>query len=289
MHVVIGQTLLGRYTVESLVAEGGMGIVYRARDRNGGAVGIKRMRGDVHASAELLARFQREASVQAMLTHPNIATLHAVGATDDGGLFFVMELVEGEGLADALRSGPLAPARAINIAVEVLSALHYAHQLGLVHRDLKVDNVLLARPTSARGEQAKVIDFGLVKLLGETFGDLAQGLTADGALFGTPQYMAPEHITGDTIDARTDLYAMGVLLFVMLTGAPPFDGEQVTEIWRAHLTAPVPSLVDIRPELHDPDLDAIVSTLLAKNPDERFDSARAAKRALQSVGQMSRR
>ncbi|MBL4688189.1 MAG: serine/threonine protein kinase [Nannocystaceae bacterium] len=280
---MIGQTLLGRYTVESLVAEGGMGIVYRARDRHGGTVGIKRMRGDVEASAELLARFQREASVQAMLMHPNIATLHAVGATDDGGLFFVMELVEGEGLAEALKSGPLAPRRAISIAVQVLSALHYAHQMGLVHRDLKVDNILLAQSSGGGAEQAKVIDFGLVKLLGETFSELDQGLTADGALFGTPQYMAPEHIIGAPIDARTDLYAMGVLLFIMLTGQPPYDYPQVTDTWRAHLTAPVPSIAEVNPAADDPDLDAIVTTLLAKNPDERFDSARAARRALESV------
>lgn len=282
---MIGQTLLGRYTVESLVAEGGMGIVYRATDRSGGVVGIKRMRGDVQASAELLARFEREANVQSMLTHPNIATLHAVGATDDGGLFFVMELVEGQGLADALRDGPLPPRRAVAIAVQVLSALHYAHQFGLVHRDLKVDNVLLAQPEGPGApESAKVIDFGLVKLLGETFGDRGQGLTADGALFGTPQYMAPEHITGNEIDARTDLYAMGVLLFIMLTGRPPFDGSEVTEIWRAHLQAPIPSLHEANSDLDEPDLDAIVTTLLAKHADERFQNARAAARALQAAG-----
>lgn len=279
---MIGQTLLGRYTIEALVGEGGMGLFYRARDHSGRAVGIKKMKGDVLASAELLARFEREAKAHAMLTHPNIAALHAVGATDDGGLFFVMELVEGEGLVQAIEAGPLAPARALTIALQVLSALSYAHQLGLVHRDLKADNVLLGRRHDGT-DRAKVIDFGLVKMLGDTFGGSIQGLTADGALFGTPQYMAPEQITGEGVDGRTDLYAFGVLLFAMLTGSVPFDHEQVTEIWRAHLQAEVPSIRTYNPGLDDPDLDAVVGTLLAKRADERFSNARAAARALRSV------
>lgn len=279
---MIGQTLLGRYTIEALVGEGGMGLFYRARDLSGRVVGIKRMKGDVLASAELLARFEREAKAHAMLTHPNIAALHAVGATDDGGLFFVMELVEGEGLAQALEAGPMAPARAISIALQVLSALSYAHQLGLVHRDLKADNVLLARKHDG-SDRAKVIDFGLVKMLGDTFGGSLQGLTADGALFGTPQYMAPEQIMGEGVDGRTDLYAFGVLLFLMLTGRVPYDHEQVTEIWRSHLQAEIPSIVGTAAGLDDPDLDAVVATLLAKRPNERFSNARAAGRALRAV------
>ena len=283
---VIGETLLGRYVVEALVGEGGMGVVYRARDRDGTVVGIKRMRGEVQASAELLARFEREAAAQSMLTHPNIATLHAVGAARDGGLFFVMELVEGQGLADALRHGPLARGRAVRIAGEVLSALGHAHQFGLIHRDLKVDNVLLARPQGpGTPEQAKLIDFGLVKLLGDLHaGDVAAGITQDGELFGTPRYMAPEHIRGNPCDARADLYAVGVLLFIMLTGKPPYDSTAITEIFRAHLQAPIPSLTSANPDLVDAeDLDAIVTTLLAKDPTERFQSARAAARALQNA------
>jgi serine/threonine-protein kinase len=281
---VIGQTLLGRYTVEELVAEGGMGVVYRARDlATGGAVGIKRLRGDVEASAELLARFEREANVQAMLNHPNIAALYAVGAAEDGALFMVMELVDGESLGDAVASGALPPARAIRIATQVLRALDYAHQFELVHRDLKPDNVLLAQPGTG-SEQAKVIDFGLVKLLGDVYGDGAasRGVTAAGSLFGTPQYMAPEFITGEGVDARIDLYAMGVMLFVMLTGRPPYDHTEITELWRMHLYAPIPPLVSFAPHLTDGHLDAIVSTLLAKRPDERFETAGAAARALQS-------
>jgi serine/threonine-protein kinase len=282
---VIGQTLLGRYTVQSLVAEGGMGVVYRATDPAGRVVGVKRMRTEMSATAEVLARFEREAKAQSMLTHPNIAAIHAVGATKDGVPFFVMELVEGPGLAQELERGPLPVARALRIGGQVLSALSYAHQFGLVHRDLKPDNVLLAAPRGpGQFEQAKVIDFGLVKLLDDMqAGESAGALTAQGVLFGTPQYMSPEHITGETIDARSDLYAMGVLLFVMLTGRPPFDHPEITELWRAHMHAPIPSLSQFNPALTDPDLDAVVSTLLAKRRDDRFDSATAARRALLSV------
>jgi serine/threonine protein kinase len=282
---VIGQTLLGRYVVERVVAEGGMGVVYLARDAAGGVVGIKRMRADIAVSAELLARFEREASVQAMLTHPNIARLFAAGRTDDGALFLVMELVEGEGLDQALWHGPLLPARALGIAKQVLSALHYAHQLGLVHRDLKPENVLLARAEGGRPEQAKVIDFGLVKLLDDVMvgGASAPGLTVGGSLFGTPEYMSPEHITGGAIDARSDLYALGILLFAMLTGRPPFQSAEITDLWRAHLGAPIPPVRSLNPALVDPDYDEILALLLAKRPEDRFESAFAAARALHSI------
>lgn len=282
---MIGQRLLGRWVVEHVVAEGGMGVVYRARDAHGGVVGIKRMRADIPASAELLARFEREVSVQSMLIHPNIARLFAAGRTDDGALFLVMELVEGEGLDRALQRGPLDPARALDIARQVLSALHYAHQLGLVHRDLKPENVLLARAQPGQPEQAKVIDFGLVKLLDDVLGGggSAPGLTADGTLDGTPEYMSPEHITGRSIDARTDLYAVGVLLFAMLTGRPPFQSHEIAEVWRAHLSGPIPSVRTFHPGLLDPDYDAILGHLLAKEPEDRFDTAYAAARALQHL------
>jgi eukaryotic-like serine/threonine-protein kinase len=282
---VIGQTLLGRYVVEQVVAEGGMGVVYRARDAHGGVVGIKRMRTDITASAELLARFEREASVQAMLTHPNIARLFAAGRATDGALFLVMELVEGEGLDHALSRGPIAPARAVAIARQVLSALHYAHQFGLVHRDLKPENVLLARAENGRPEQAKVIDFGLVKLLDDLGAgeSSSPGLTVAGSVFGTPEYMSPEHITGGPIDARSDLYAVGVVLFAMLTGRPPFESADITDLWRAHLGAPIPSVRGLQPAIAGPDLDDILALLLAKRPEDRFESAFAAARALHSV------
>jgi serine/threonine protein kinase len=278
---VIGQVLLDRYTVQRQLGEGGMGVVYRAVDERGEPVAIKVLHATIASSPDLVARFEREAAAQAILAHPNIATLHAVGVTDDGGMFFVLELIEGHDLAIALESGPLAPDRAIAITKQILSGLHHAHQFGMVHRDLKPENVLLAR--TAAGEQAKLIDFGLVKLVTTVLGEEeGRRLTRTGVVFGTPQYMSPEQMRGEAVDARSDLYALGIVLCEMLTGRRPFEAEEVTELWQAHLSAPVPSLAELGGPV-DPNLDAIVATLLAKRPDERFASAHAARRALDSL------
>jgi serine/threonine protein kinase len=280
---VIGQILLDRFTVQAELGEGGMGVIYRATDERGQPVAIKRLHASVATSAELTARFQREAAAQAMLSHPNIAALHAVGVTDDGGMFFVMELIDGHDLATELEHGPLVPARALALTRQLLSGLHHAHQFGLVHRDLKPENVLLARTPG--GEQAKIIDFGLVKMLDDVLGPSeCQRLTRTGMIFGTPDYMSPEQILAEPVDARTDLYAVGILLFELLTGQRPFEFEEVTDLWRAHIGKQPPSLASINPRLGGyPDLEAIVQTLLAKRPDERFGSALAARRALESV------
>lgn len=288
---MIGQILLDRYAVQEQLGEGGMGVVYRAVDERGDSVAIKVLHATVASSPDLVARFEREASAHAMLSHPNIAALHAVGVTDDGGMFFVLEYVEGHDLATLLDDGPLAPVRAVAITKQLLSGLHHAHQFGMIHRDLKPENVLLAR-TAAGLETAKLIDFGLVKLVSAVFGEEeGRRLTRTGVVFGTPQYMSPEQMCGTPIDPRSDLYAVGIMLCEMLTGRRPFEAEEVTELWQRHLSAPVPSLTELAgprlaefPELGDPNLDAIAATLLAKRPDERFASAHAARRALDGLG-----
>jgi serine/threonine protein kinase len=275
----VGNVLLDRYEVVGQIGEGGMGIVYRAVDRKGGIVAIKRLHADIAATPGIMTRFEREASAHAMLAHPNIASLHAVGSTEGGELFFVMELVEGESLAHVLRRGPLPRTEALRLAKQILSALHHAHQLGMVHRDLKPDNVLLDRRSGST--VAKVIDFGLVKMLQNVLGPAeCQRLTVTGMVFGTPGYMPPEQILGREIDARTDLYSFGIMLFEMLTGTLPFDSEEVSVMWNMHLYAPVPSLADRASDVASSDLDAVIQALLAKTPDGRFDSALAVIRAL---------
>jgi serine/threonine-protein kinase len=217
-----------------------------------------------------------------MLAHPNIAALHAVGASEGGEMFFVMEYVDGHDLGSELEHGRLEPRRAIAFVCQLLGALHHAHQFGLVHRDLKPENVLVTR--TGAGEQVKIIDFGLVKMIGDVLGSEGRArLTATGVIFGTPEYMAPEQMLEQPVDPRTDLYAIGILLFELLTGRRPFESEEISEVWRAHLSAPVPRLGDVDPALDNPDLDAIVQVLLAKRPEQRFDSALAARRALESV------
>jgi eukaryotic-like serine/threonine-protein kinase len=276
--MIIGQTLLERYTVTELVGEGGMGIVYRALDSAGNAVAIKRLHADIAATPGLIARFEREATAHALLAHPHIAGLYAVAATEEHELFFVMELVEGPSLAHVLRLGSIPQAETLAITRQILSALHHAHQLGIVHRDLKPENVLLDERAGARA--VKLIDFGLVKMLENVLGPAeCERLTTTGMVFGTPAYMPPEQILGHGVDARTDLYSLGIMLFEMLAGRLPFDSDEVSELWDMHLHAPIPSL---RPHAPD-DLDAIVSTLLAKAPPERFASALAVLRALEAA------
>ena len=277
----VGNVLIDRYELVAKVGEGGMGVVYRAHDREGGVVAVKRLHADVAATPGLITRFEREASASALLSHPNIAALHAVGSTPGGELFFVMELVEGESLAHLLARGPLPRAEALRLAKQILSALHHAHQFGMVHRDLKPDNVLLDR--SSGQLSAKLIDFGLVKMLQNVLGAAeCERLTATGMVFGTPGYMPPEQILGHDVDARTDLYSMGVMLYEMLTGKLPFDSEEIPVLWNMHLHAPPPTLAEHNPAAASADLDAVIHTLMAKVPAGRFDSALAVIRALDS-------
>jgi serine/threonine protein kinase len=278
----IGDVLLNRYALDRMLGEGGMGTVYRAADSEGGFVAIKRLHAAIAAKPGLMARFEREAAAQALLAHPHIAALHAVGATDAGELFIVMDLVEGVSIAHLLGRGPLHRSQALLLAKQILSALHHAHQLGMVHRDLKPENVLVDH--SSGQPSAKLIDFGLVKLLQNVLGPAeCVRLTATGVVFGTPGYMPPEQILGHAVDARTDLYAFGVMLFEMLTGVLPFDSDEPAVMWNLHLHAPVPSLGERAPLAASADLDAVIQTLLAKSPDGRFESALAVIRALDSV------
>lgn len=279
---MIGEQL-GDWIIEQELGEGGMGVVYRAIDDAGQRVAIKRLHAEVAQDPKLVARFEREVAAHSALTHPHIADLVSAGTTDDGHLFLVMEFVPGGSVADRLDFGPIDPGTAVRLGEQVLSALHHAHQFGFIHRDLKPENVLLndmRAPT-----HAKVIDFGLVKMMDNVFGAEHEArLTTTGMVFGTPQYMAPEQIALQTVDARTDLYAFGIVLFEMLTGHQPFQHEEVTDLWRAHLNEPPPSVAgygmsnDVAAEF-----DSVLGGLLAKNPDDRFSNASAARRALTHI------
>jgi serine/threonine protein kinase len=278
----IGDVLLDRYRVTAQVGEGGMGVVYRAVDREGGEVAIKRLHADIASTPGLMTRFEREAEAHALLAHPHIAALYAIGSTDLGELFFVMELVRGESLADVLTRGPLSRQDTIPVVKQILSALHHAHQFGIVHRDLKPDNVMLDR--SSGRTVAKLIDFGLVKLLQNVLGPQeCQRLTQTGVVFGTPGYMPPEQLLGYDVDPRSDLYSLGIMLFEMLTGRPPFESDEIPVLWNLHLHGRVPSLAERHPPAASEDLDAVLQTLLAKSPDERFASALAVIRALETA------
>jgi serine/threonine protein kinase len=253
-----------------------MGEVYRARDtRLDGAVAIKLLPTNLAQNADLKQRFEREAKTISGLSHPHICALYDVGELD-GASFLVMEYLEGESLADRLAKGALPVHQVLRYGIEIADALSVAHRHGVVHRDLKPANVMLTR------SGAKLLDFGLAKLrppddfLGG--GPLSALPTADkpltekGSILGTVQYMAPEQLEGKDADARTDVFALGELLYEMATGRRAFAGQSRASLIAAILSAEPPPISSLQP-MSPPALDRIVRTCLAKDPDERWQSA----------------
>jgi serine/threonine-protein kinase len=286
---MLEQVLLERFKVERLLGEGGMGLVYAGRDLEGGdPVAIKTLHADLAARPNFSGRFMREAQTQGALDHPNIAELHAVGTTTQGAMFVVMELVEGQELSDWIGNNALRPVDAVDICMQVLSALHYAAQFDIVHRDIKPENIMISgrEIAGSRLWVVKLIDFGLVKVLSSVLGESeAQRLTKTGAVFGTPEYMAPEQAAGLPVDVRTDLYAVGVIIFELLTGKMPYRAEDPTDILRLHMHGPLPVLGAVA-GLGEPQREAFegfVHTCMAKDPDDRYASPAEALSALRAL------
>ena len=267
-------TRLGTYEIIAPLGAGGMGEVYRARDtRLGREVALKLLPAGIARDPGRLARFEREARIVAGLNHPNIVVLHSI--EDDGQVrFLTMELVEGRDLTSLVAAGGLPLAQVLDVAIELSDALVAAHEKGVVHRDLKPANVMLTRDG-----RVKVLDFGLAKLgLAEPGAELAEAatvvapLSSDGQVLGTIPYMAPEQIRGEAVDTRTDLFALGIVLYELASGKRPFAGETPVDVGHAILREQPRPLASIRPGL-PPDLDRIVGRCLEKNPRERFQTA----------------
>ncbi len=280
-------TRLGPYEVSAPLGAGGMGEVYRARDtRLGRDVALKVLPADVAHDADRRARFEREARAVAALSHPNILALHDIGLDADT-LFVVTELLDGETLADRLRQGALPVRTAVEIAVAIARGLGAAHEKGIAHRDLKPANIFLL----ADG-QVKILDFGLAKLQDPKTSrpqDLTASptitspdLTARGVILGTAGYMAPEQIRGQPVDGRADLFALGIVLYEMLTGTGAFARETTAETLTAILKEDPPDLTTIRAEL-PPALEHIVRHCLEKSPAQRFQSAQDVVFALETL------
>ena len=262
-------TRLGPYEILALLGAGGMGEVYRARDtRLKRDIAIKVLPDAVASSPERLARFEREATTVAGLNHPNIVVLHSIEEAE-GTRFLTMELVDGQSLDQSIPAGGLPAARVVELGVALADALAAAHEKGVIHRDLKPANVMLTKDG-----RVKVLDFGLAKLAipdGST--DLTRAAVSDpGLVVGTMPYMAPEQIRGEAVDARTDLFALGVVLHELSCGKRPFAGGTQVEIGYAILHDPPVPLRALRPDLPQ-DLTRIVSRCLEKNPRERFQTA----------------
>ncbi len=267
---------LGTYHILSPLGAGGMGEVYRARDtRLGREVAIKVLPQAVAASPERLARFEREARTVAGLSHPNIVTLFSV-EDEEGVRFLTMELVEGQSLDRVVTPGGLPLARLLDLAMPLANALDAAHERGVVHRDLKPGNVMVTRDG-----WVKVLDFGLAKIAaGEApVEDATMGVTApspisgEGQIYGTVPYMAPEQIRGEAVDARSDLFALGILLFELATGKRPFAGATAADVSSAILRDTPPSVATTRSDFPR-DLERIIARCLEKSPRDRFQTAR---------------
>jgi predicted ATPase len=281
---LIAGSRLGRYDIIAALGAGGMGEVYRARDsRLGRDVALKVLPAAVAADAERLVRFEHEARIVAGLNHPNIVTLYSV--EDEGGIrFLTMELVEGQGLERQVTPGGVPIARVIELGIALADALAAAHDKGVVHRDLKPANVMVTNDG-----RVKVLDFGLAKLADSGVNLAAQTMTIEtpvsavGQVVGTVPYMAPEQVRGEAVDSRTDLFALGILLYELTTGRRPFEGATTGLISSAILRDTPRSLSSVRADAPR-DLDRVIARCLEKDPGARIQTARDVSNELRRAG-----
>jgi len=278
---MVGQTIKDAYIVQERIGVGGMGRVYRAVQISlGRSVALKLLRPALESDATIVQRFHREARACSRLHHPNVIQVLDFGQTEDHALFIVMEYVPGRSLFGLLRDeAPLADPRAIHLSTQILSALAEAHRAGIVHRDLKPENVMV-ESRSDEPEFVKVLDFGIAKL-DDPGADDGQ-LTRTGVLCGTPNYMSPEQASLFPIDARSDLYSVGVILYEMLTGHLPFRATTPSAMAQAHAVEPPPPMSERCPPGHSvsPALEALVMKALEKDPGHRFQTAEEMRREL---------
>jgi len=278
-HPLVGQTIArGKYKVVRLLGEGGMGCVYLGEqiivEGTTRKVAVKTLHKHLSHDESIKARFKREVATVAALEHPNTIQIFDFGETEDGTLFIVMEFVQGRSVADILeKDGAMQPDRVLNILRQVAGSLEEAHSHGIVHRDLKPDNVVLAERAGQK-DWVEVLDFGIAKRSSEHDPNEAK-LTQQGMVLGTPPYMSPEQFTGQPIDARSDIYALGVMAYEMLTGRLPWEANTAWEWASKHMTeAPTPlERQPLGPNVPESMRNAITRAL-AKNKDERFGSVR---------------
>jgi serine/threonine-protein kinase len=256
----VGEVIAGRYELHELLGSGGMSSVYRAHDKLlERDVALKILHEHHHEDEEYVERFRREARAVAQLSHPNIVTVIDRGE-EDGRQFIVFEYVAGETLKDVVDSGPLDVPRALEVTIAVARGLGFAHRHGIIHRDVKPQNVLLNQDG-----QAKVTDFGIARSLD------VEGMTESGTVLGTSNYIAPEQATGQDVDVRTDVYSLGAVLFELLTGEVPFTGDSFVAVAMKHVHEPTPSVLDLRRDV--PIRVALaVERALEKQPADRFGS-----------------
>ena len=270
---IVGQLLDGSYEILRVIGEGGMGRVYEARHTrlHTKRFAVKLLHHELARQPEVVTRFQREAEAASVLTHPNVVGVYDVNTSADGRPYIVCELLHGEDLGSYLdRVGKLRTVEAVHIVRQVCHALGAAHASGIVHRDVKPENVFLAEPNAT----VKVLDFGISKVA-----ETSDGLTKTGTVMGTPDYMAPEQARGDRVDSRADIYATGAILYRALTGHKPFEGSDAMAILTAVLTQEPERPSTLEPKI-PLSLELVVQQTMAKMPSERFATMDALEQAL---------
>ena len=268
----LSTVVAGRYTIERELGRGGMGVVYLARERTlDRLVALKVLPAEFMAQPTLRERFLRETQLVASMSHPNIVPVYAV-EEHPSAIFYAMGFIDGESLTDRVRrAGPLPPGEVARVMQEAAWALSYAHSRGVVHRDVKPDNILIERGTG----RALLMDFGISRVADST-------MTAMGESLGTPQFMSPEQASGEVVDPRSDLYSLGVTAFFVLTGHAPFEAPTVRAILAMQITKPAPSISSVSPGT-PPDLAAAIDRCLAKAPEDRWPTAESLVEALQQI------
>ena len=280
---LINTVIQGRYRVIAQIGEGGMGVVYEAEHVEiEKKVALKVLRDDFSKRPEVVARFRQEARSAGKIGNAHIVDVTDFGQLDNGGVYFVMEHLQGRGLNDLIRSEVISVERGVYIIVQIARALKAAHRLGIVHRDLKPENIFLVENDEER-DFVKILDFGIAKISDRD--SEGQRLTKTGMIFGTPEYMSPEQAAGKTLDHRVDIYALGCIMFEMFTGRVPFEGESFMAVLTQHMFEPPPPLEEINPDIHIPyAVQEVIYKAMAKDKEDRFgdmlELAEALERAM---------
>ncbi len=274
-----GRVIGGRYKILSRIGSGGMADVFRGVDLVDGATrAIKLLRADTSKTLGLLARFHREIRAARLVDHENVVRIHDFGVSEEGKPFIVLEYLEGVGLSDEIAKGEIPLDGALWVASEVGRALAAAHAIGVIHRDVKPENVMLLGDLRADGEIAvKIFDFGLVQIVGE------ERLTDVGQVFGTPEYISPEQAVGESASPASDQYALGVLLYEMLVGRPPFTGSPAQVLMAQFSGAVTPPSAAAPARRFPPEVDAVAIRMLSKRPEQRYPSVPAAIEAFARI------
>jgi eukaryotic-like serine/threonine-protein kinase len=280
----VGKTIGDRYEVQDMLGQGGTSIVYRAYHKQlKRLVAIKMLKAHLVIDDDSKRRFEQEARAVSCLTHPNVITVFDVGVSRHSEPYIVMEYLKGTALCDLIsQQGKLDPAEAVHIFSQCCAALAHAHMKEVIHRDVKPSNIMLIETEEDR-HTVKILDFGLAKL--HSFTGEFQRLTKTGEVFGSPVYMSPEQCTGKKVDARTDIYSMGVVMYETLIGRPPFKQKSSIDIIRQQIKESPRALSAVAPDVKIPaPLEAIVFRCLSKSPQDRFDSMDELKAALDALG-----